>query len=111
MIYRIDYLQSVVDEDIPKLSKPVGERIRREIEGDGAAKREEQPACCDRNRGEPRFHGVRCSTSGRFSERDGESRCASRDGSSELRYHGQLVRLPLLVFASPRVLPKPEKLV
>ena len=32
MIYRIEYLESVVREDIPKLSKDVRNRIRKAIE-------------------------------------------------------------------------------
>lgn len=32
MIYRIEYLASVVDEDIPKLTKPVRKEIRAAIE-------------------------------------------------------------------------------
>ncbi|HET9062544.1 MAG TPA: type II toxin-antitoxin system RelE/ParE family toxin [Candidatus Binatia bacterium] len=32
MIYRIEYLASVVDEDIPKLTKPVRKQIKTAIE-------------------------------------------------------------------------------
>ena len=32
MTYRIEYLESVVHEDIPKLSKTVRERVRKAIE-------------------------------------------------------------------------------
>jgi mRNA interferase RelE/StbE len=32
MTYRIDYLQSVVDEDIPALPRSVRDRVRSEIE-------------------------------------------------------------------------------
>ena len=32
MIYRLEYLESVVQKDIPALSPPVRQRIRKEIE-------------------------------------------------------------------------------
>ena len=32
MTYRVQYLQSVVDEDIPKLTKSVRQRVRKSIE-------------------------------------------------------------------------------
>lgn len=37
MIYRIEYLASVVDEDIPKLTKPIRKQIKAAIEKNLAA--------------------------------------------------------------------------